>query len=318
MNAPTVAVAILACNHARYIQRCLDSAIEQSRDVDLHILVGDDASDDGTSEILAKIAATHPSLVTHVRHPTRIGGSENYRFVLTRSRGRYIAYLDGDDYWFPTKLRRQVAFMEAHPEVAATYANALTVREDGTTLGVFNDAGDATFDLGAMLRHGNFLNSSSMLFRSELVAPALTGTGPVLDYLVNLRHARSGLLAQSAELMVAYRVASQTSTLVGANDAIRRLYWEAILDVPRDLASDDDVASGMADFLRRVLFRSLRTRRIDLVRQWTPLVFSASPYGIPRTVWKAVCSIARATAKEILMRTTRLPDGRRMRVLYRR
>jgi glycosyltransferase involved in cell wall biosynthesis len=318
MTPPTVAVTVLACNHAPYIRRCLESAIAQAADLPLHILVGDDASDDGTSAIVAEIAAAHPGLVTHVRHPQRIGGSDNYRFVLTNARGRYIAQLDGDDYWLPGKLKKQVDFIDAHPEVAAVYANALTIREDGQPIGLFNDVGDGVFDLGEILRRGNFLNNSSMLFRSELVAPALDIQGPVLDYLVHLRHARSGLLAHLGEPLVAYRVASQGSALVGANAVTRQLYWEAVLDVPRDRVTDARFAEGIADFLRRVLFRSLRTRRTDLLRQWTPIVFRASPHGAVRTGLVVAGSVIRALCKEVFVRKRRLPDGRSVPVMYRR
>lgn len=318
MSLPTVAVTILACNHAPYIRQCVESAIAQAPDVSLHILVGDDASDDGTSEIVAEIAAAHPALVTHVRHPKRIGGTDNYRFVLTHAQGRYIAQLDGDDYWLPGKLKRQVDYIDSHPDVAAVYTNAYTIREDGQSIGIFNDVGMGVFNLGEMLRRGNFLNNSSMLFRAELVRPALDIEGPVLDYLVHLRHARSGLLAQLPEPLVVYRVSSQGSVLVGLNDAIRQAYWDAILDVPRDRVSDSQFSDGIADFLRRVLFRSLRTRRADLLRQWTPIVFRASPYGIPRTGWVVALSTVRALWKVALSRKQRLPDGRLVEVMYRR
>jgi glycosyltransferase involved in cell wall biosynthesis len=316
MTLPTVAVTILAYNHVPYIRRCLESAIMQAADVPLHILVGDDASDDGTSEIVAEIAGAHPALVTHVRHPRRIGGSDNYRFVLTHAKGRYIAQLDGDDYWLPGKLKQQVDYIDAHPEVAAVYTNAHTIREDGQPIGLFNDVGMAVFDLGEMLRRGNFLNNSSMLFRAELARPALDIDGPVLDYLVHLRHARSGLLAQLPEPLVAYRVSSQGSALVGLNDAIRQAYWKAILDVPRERVSDADFACGIADFLRRVLFRSLRTRRPDLLRRWTPIVFHASPYGIARTGLILAGSVVRTLWKQAFAGKRRLPDGRRVRVMY--
>jgi len=318
MTDPTVAVVVLACNHVRYIRQCIESVIGQVGDVSLHVTIFDDASDDGTSDILADMAAANPSFVTHVRHPQRLGGSENFRQALTRARARYIAYLDGDDWWLPGKLKAQLARIEGRLDVAAVYTNALTVREDGSPLGVFNDVGDAQFDLGELLRRGNFLNSSSMLFRTDLLAPVLAGDGPLLDYLVHLRLARSGLLVHLGQALVAYRVGSQGSSLAGANDAIRRLYWEAILDVPRERVSDAIFAEGIADFLRRVIFRSMRTRRAGLVLDWMPRVFAASPYGTVRTALLVMASVARMIAKEALSYTTRKTNGRRTLVMYRR
>lgn len=317
MSLPTVAVCILAYNHAPYIRRCLESAVAQAVDVDLHILVGDDASSDETSAILTEIASAHPKLVTHVRHPTRIGGSDNYRFVLANARGRYIAQLDGDDWWLPGKLKAQLACIEGRPEVAAVYSNAFTVREDGSLIGLFNDVGDASFDLCGLLRRGNFLNNSSMLFRAELVAPALEVEGQLLDWLVHLRHARHGLLVHLKEPLVAYRVGSQGSAMAGANNLIRQLYWQAILDVPRELVGDACLAAGIVDFQRRVLLRSVRTRDTGLLREWTPRVFAALPYGKFRSALVIAASVVRALAKSVWSRPQRLPDGRRVPVMYR-
>jgi glycosyltransferase involved in cell wall biosynthesis len=316
MTQPTVTVTILACNHAPYIGQCLESALTQAADVSLHILVGDDCSDDGTSEIVAALAAAHPTFITHIRHSPRMGGSDNYKYVRSHADGRYIAQLDGDDYWLPGKLKLQVDYMEAHPEVAAVYTNAYTVREDGSPLGIFNDVDEGLFDLGEMLRRGNFLNSSSMLFRAGLLQGAADITGPLLDYMVHLRHARSGLLAQLPAVLVAYRVNSQGSALTRSNVAIRQLYWEAIMDVPRDRVTDAQFADGIADFLRRVLFRSLRVRRLELLRLWTPRVFRASPHGAFRTAWVVSCSVVRAVWKEAVGGRKRMPDGQKLRVLY--
>ncbi|RYG38465.1 MAG: glycosyltransferase [Burkholderiales bacterium] len=317
MNVSRVAVTILAHNHARYIERCLLSVVEQAGEVDLHILVGDDASDDGTSEIISAIAAAHPGLVTHVRHPSRIGGSDNYRYVLTHAKARYIAHLDGDDWWLPGKLKAQLARIEDRPDVVAVYANAITVREDGSEIGLFNDAGDVDIDLGGLLRHGNFLNNSSMLFRSELVAAALAVEGPVLDWHVHLSHAGHGLLAHIGTPCVVYRVGSQGSALAGANDFVRELYWQAILSVSREAVGDACFGEAVADFMRRVLVRALRTRRPSLLREWVPRVLAASPHAWPRTALAVAASLARTGWKGLLCRQ-RLPDGRKVSVMYPR
>ena len=69
------------------------------------------------------------------------------------------------------------------------------------------------------------------------------------------------------------------------NARVRELYWQAIQSVPRDLVTDDDYAHGIADFMRRVAFRAVRTRDLSLLRQWLPQVLQASPYGKIRTIF---------------------------------
>jgi glycosyltransferase involved in cell wall biosynthesis len=282
------------------------------------VLVGDDASDDGTSEVIEAIARAHPDLVRHVRHPIRMGGAENWKATLRLARGEYIAWCDGDDYWLPGKLSRQIAFLDANPDCAAVYTNAIAINESGEPIGRFNNVGDARFDLAAMIRRGNFLNTSSILFRAGLERSVLEIEGPFIDFRAHLRYARSGNLAHIGQPLVAYRVAARGSVLVSDNAAIRRLYWEAILDVPRDQISDDDFAHGIADFLRRVITRSLTARRLSLLREWVPRVFATSPYGRMRTGALTLASACRALASIAFGTLWLRVRGDRSVVLYRR
>src|SRR6185437_7332158 len=128
-------------------------------DANLKVLVGDDASDDGTSEIVAALAVECPSAVRHLRRPLRMGSFENMRDLIARADGEYIAHVDGDDFWFPGKLARQLAFLQAHPDCAAVYTNAVTIGTDGSQIGLFNDVRDARFELATLLHRGNFLNN---------------------------------------------------------------------------------------------------------------------------------------------------------------
>jgi len=319
-SGPSVSVCITTCNQRHYIRECLQSVLAQDPDTIHEILVGDDCSDDGTSAIVSELAAAHPRLIAHYRHAPRLGPSENTRALLARCTGGYIARLDGDDYWLPGKLRRQLDFLENHSDCVAVYTNALTISEDGHPIGLFNDVDDACFDLAALLRRGNFLNNSSLLLRAACVPAWLAIQGPLIDYRAHLLHARAGLLAHIGEPLVAYRVnaAGAMTSTTASSDHVRRLYWEAILDVPRDLVTDDDFAHGVAVFLRRVISRALRTRRWELVREWVPRILNASPYSVSRTMLLVMGSAVRIACLEIFGKLRRGPDGRRAHILYRR
>lgn len=313
MTTSRISVCVVTCNQRDFIGQCLRSILDQDVDAEVRVLVGDDASSDGTSEAIAALAAEHPRRLLHLRREPRMGAMANMRDLMARADGEYVARIDGDDYWLPGKLRRQLAYLQSHPDCAAVYANAITVDEAGSRIGLFNDAGNARFDLAAMLRRGNFLNNSSVLLRAGGRQAWLSVDIPQIDYRTHLWHAVHGWLGHIGEPLAAYRLNTRGSMVAGMNDFVRELYWQAIQSVPRALVSDDDYAHGVADFLRRVLFRSLRTRRLDLLRQWTPRVFAASPYGSCRTSWLAACSVARTVVGEAL---GRLPG--RARVLYRR
>lgn len=295
---PLVSVLVLTYNHERYLAQAVESVLSQEHDFPIEIIVGEDCSSDRTRDIAIGYQRRHPDLVRVITSERNVGVLENYRRILIAARGSLLAQLDGDDAWLPGKLARQVKVLLEETGCAAVYANARTVTEDGRPVGVFNDAGDLCCDLGALLRHGNFLCTSSMVFRAELRDSLALMERPYIDFLMHLRAARSGYLRHLAEPLALYRINSSGSVLAQHNDHIRRCYWEALQDVPPDAASATDRARGGADFLRRVLFRAIRTRRPGLLREWVLPVYAASPKGRWMTTWFVAEAVARAAWRE--------------------
>lgn len=110
-DRPLVSVVIPAYNCERYIHRAIDSVLAQTYRP-LECIVVDDGSTDGTSAI----AQGFGDQVRLVRQSN--GGASSARNAgIAAARGRYIAFLDSDDYWFDTKLDNQLAVFERHPEV---------------------------------------------------------------------------------------------------------------------------------------------------------------------------------------------------------
>lgn len=319
IKAPTVSVCVVTFNHERYIRDCLMSVIAQSSDVTLEILVGDDQSEDGTSVIVEELASEYPHLIRYFRHQKRLGrGSTNYQFLIREAKGLFIAHLDGDDFWLSGKLAAQIRFMEQYPDCPAVYSNALVIREDGVPCGVFNNPQPVRFDINALLRHGNFLNNSSMFYRASLREHLLAMQAPFLDYRVHLRHARQGAIGYLNQVLVGYRVNSSSSVIVHANNDVRRFYWEALLDVPRDVVNADDLAKSMAEFARSVFFRSLRLRSVSLLRQWLPVVMATSPVGQVKMSILIFAAIARVGIREGFSALCGRLSGNRLKILYRR
>lgn len=115
---PSVSVIVTTYNRANYIKEAIDSVLSQTfRDWEL--IVVDDGSTDGTSEILHTFSELDKR-ICWMRQPNA-GSAASRNAALARARGNYISFLDDDDRWLPEKLETQVAFMESHPEIGFSY-----------------------------------------------------------------------------------------------------------------------------------------------------------------------------------------------------
>lgn len=102
-----VSVVTIAYNHELYIVEAVESVLMQECDFDLEYIIADDASTDGTPEILAEFASQHPGRVKLVLRDANVGAQRNLADALSRCTGQYVALLDGDDYWTsPQKLQK--------------------------------------------------------------------------------------------------------------------------------------------------------------------------------------------------------------------
>ncbi len=131
---PVVSVSIITYNHEKFIAQALDSVLMQEVDFEYEIIVGDDCSSDKTPEILKEYQQKHPDkihLILHQKRYDNIPGRINNTTNLYNCSGKYVAMLDGDDYWFhKNKLQTQVDFLEKNPDFHITFHDALVVHED--------------------------------------------------------------------------------------------------------------------------------------------------------------------------------------------
>lgn len=275
MKKPKVSVCLITYNHEKYIRQCMQSLVDQQTSFDYEIIVGDDASTDGSRAIIREFALRYPDLVKVLSHEENVGPSQNYRDVHFQARGEYLAHIDGDDYWMPWKLQLQADFLDAHQECVAVYCNALVLTDDHKFLGVFNDHIPEVFDLGFLLAEGNFLNNSSLCYRSryrERVVPH----AHFLDYLVHLRLGCSGKLGYLNKVLVVYRVGSETSILVQMTDKCRLLSWETLQAAQHMPVSKAVQRNAVSLFIFDVLHEGLRRFDMPFLRHWMHRIYRES------------------------------------------
>lgn len=113
---PLVSVACITYNHEKFIPQAIESVLMQETDFPVELVIGEDCSTDGTRAIVQEYAAKYPGVIRPLLPDLNLGMAKNYEAVRLACRGKYIAWLEGDDYWIlPKKLQWQVDMMEANP-----------------------------------------------------------------------------------------------------------------------------------------------------------------------------------------------------------
>ncbi|HIZ70023.1 MAG TPA: glycosyltransferase [Candidatus Prevotella avicola] len=187
-----VTVQCLTYNHAAYIRQCLDGFLMQKTTFKFEVLVHDDASTDGTTEILKEYVSKYPDIIKPIVETEnqygKIGFSGIFALMNQRSKGKYIAFCEGDDYWIdPLKLQKQVDFLESHPDYGMIYTAFDRVDVNGNT--IVNDkqlnrqlnrskSGWLFYDLIL----GNFIQTLTVMMRKNALVNIETYYDKIYDY----------------------------------------------------------------------------------------------------------------------------------------
>ena len=171
-ESPTVSIACITYNQKIFVVELITSILSQTY-TDWELVIGDDASTDGTQEVLNTYETQHPHKIYVECNLKNIGITNNFQKVLDRCRGKYVAWVGGDDIFFPNKLKSQVEFMEAHLAVALCYHD-IDVFDSNTdkTLYLFNSV-KPKLEGGVekIIENGVFMGACSVMTRRSCHPP---------------------------------------------------------------------------------------------------------------------------------------------------
>ncbi|HEY2343288.1 MAG TPA: glycosyltransferase [Chthoniobacteraceae bacterium] len=218
-ETPLVTVSLITYNHAPYIEQAIRSVLAQRTNFPFELLIGDDESTDGTREIVQRFAAENPDRIRLLLHSKsnnvdyrgRPTGNNNFAQNIRSARGKYIANLDGDDYWtHRDKLQRQVDFLEKHSEYAVCFHRNAVVDEHDARLDVPSSIPVAkqTYVLAEYLELQFLPWTCTLLSRRGLFGefPDWYLQSPVGDFPVNVMNALHGDFGFIDAEMAAYRI----------------------------------------------------------------------------------------------------------------
>lgn len=212
---PLVSIVCDTYNQVNYIRQCLDGILMQETNFPIEILVHDDASTDGTVDIVKEYETKYPYLIKPIyqrENQYSKGVKVTLEYQYSRAKGKYIAFCEGDDFWTdPLKLQKQVDFLEANQDYVlcthhfSRYYQTRNRYEENRSTRV---AVNRTFTIEDYVLYNNWLTQpltalyrrESLNIRDLIIHPHMKDT--ILFYYI-LKHGKGYLMN---ECMGVYRI----------------------------------------------------------------------------------------------------------------
>lgn len=175
MNEVMVSICCLAYNHEKYIRQCLEGFVNQKTNFQYEVLIHDDASTDGTADIIREYEKKYPNIIKPIYQVENqySQGKPINKYLYEKALGRYIALCEGDDYWCDSsKLQLQVEALELNKRCRFAVHKTMRMKEDGTFLNIlkpsyFIPAGIITSDQMIVLEGNHPFHYSSYIGYAE-------------------------------------------------------------------------------------------------------------------------------------------------------
>lgn len=125
-----ISVYIPSYNQKAYLIEALESVLAQTLRPH-QIIIADDASTDGSRDVIRGYAARYPGLITPILHTKNTGVTRTRIDALQAVTGDYVSYVDGDDRYRPEKLEREAQTLREHPNAGLVYSNVAYFAPEG-------------------------------------------------------------------------------------------------------------------------------------------------------------------------------------------
>ena len=270
-SIPVVSICCAAYNHVLFIRQCLDGFVMQKTNFPFEVLIHDDASTDGTQDIIREYEAKYPDIIKPIYQKenqyskgVRVSLVYNY----SRVRGKYVALCEGDDYWTdPYKLQKQVDFLEAHPDyVMCSHRHDDYIQEKGEML-YDKTENETDYDLKSLIRGEWHFHPLTVMYRFSELDRSEYGKYPVnMDVVLFFELLKRGGKGHCfSDVMAVYRHHSQGVWSEVALDRKRELEFKARLGIYEVEHSNDAALFLLYQFAKPI-------SRKWMLRRWRLMI----------------------------------------------
>ncbi|SDP36010.1 glycosyltransferase [Selenomonas ruminantium] len=246
-----VSIICLTYNHGELLRQSLDSMINQITDFDYEIIVHDDCSMDGTTDILREYAKRYPNLIVPIYEDENqyASGRRIVREMTNdTAKGKYIAFCEGDDYWLDNlKLQKQYDAMESHPQVDLCAGRGVVVDAiTGNRIGLMRPKEHECIIpvQDVIAGGGQYFASASLFFRRSALSVMSYEFEKVmeLDYVWQIKGSLRGGAYYIDDEMAAYRsgVEGAWSTRMEKDAHLRTEHFNRMVSMLETLDKETD------------------------------------------------------------------------------
>ena len=218
---PKVSICCITYNHEKYIRDAIEGFLLQKTTFPIEVIIHDDASTDGTANIVKEYADKYPRLIVPIlqsENQWSKGVRPSPTYVWPRARGKYIALCEGDDYWTdPLKLQKQMDFLEEHQDCSLCFHAVKFVYANNPEKNYIRRPKripkDFKFEMKHIILQNSFIHTSSIMFLGEHIKelPKWLKNAPIGDLPLILLLASKGRMGFINQVMSTYRVGTPNS-----------------------------------------------------------------------------------------------------------
>ena len=186
IDQPLVSIFNWSFNDEKFIRESIESILFQKTTFSVEIIIHDDASDDGTKEIILEYQLKYPNLFRNILHvDNQYSQGKDIMFPLyTKTRGKYIALSHGDDYWLdPLKLQKQVDFMEANTDFCMCFTRYQRYFQDTNVFQISGHNKSKVYKLKDFM-YANHAATATVLYKKNQYDYKYLNKGPFGDWIL--------------------------------------------------------------------------------------------------------------------------------------